>query len=228
MGRGRMGNSGGGSSRGFSGGGSRGSSFGGGRRVGRSHSRTTVIVGGHHHGSGSPWVGIVVGAMFILTAVFIVIGGISSLITSPQYLPVIAECVLNEESGGYYYTTYEYTIDGKDYRERSMQSWEFPEEDQFVTIYYLKSDPSKIYEEAPETDKGGSVVMIFAGLMCGGMGTLALVLCLKQLKRENVSSVNRYSSNSIPQDTSKKCAYCGAKYNKNSDSCPKCGASRLD
>ncbi|MBQ8615221.1 MAG: hypothetical protein IJ415_01475 [Clostridia bacterium] len=237
MGRGRSSSGGGGGSRGSSNfGGGRGSSrssFGGGR-VHRSH--TTVIVGGghgHYHSSGSPWVGIIVGAIFCIVGAFIVFGGFGQLFSSFNYSTVKAECVKNEKSGVWYYTTYDYTVDGKDYTNRSMEGWEFPEDiGKVVTIYYLKSDPNVIYEENPES-KSEAGIMIFAGLICAGMGSIPLFVCIKEIKR-NKSTPSTSSDSEIPEyqqpkeEQTNKCPYCGARYKKSSDSCPKCGASRID
>ena len=237
MGRGRMGPS-GGSSRGgmgSSGGSSRGG-FGGSSRVGRSHHRTTVFVGGYHHGhyyagSGSPWVGIIVGAIFFFVGISVLFGGLSFLFDASKYSTVQAECVLNEKSYGYYYTTYDYTVDGVDYTNRSEQSWEFPEEiGKVVTIYYLESNPNKIYEEIPEdADKSGSTFMIFGGLLFAGVGALTFVLCLKLIKNRKNGDDSSDQGGSLereeqPENRYDRCPYCGSKYNKNSGSCPKCGA----
>lgn len=246
MGRGRMGSS-GGSSRGRMGssGSSRGSigsrrgSIGGGiRRSTSVHRHTTVVVhgGGHHghyHGRSSVfsnWVLCVIGIPFIFVGLSILIGGLVGCFGSFKYSAVSAEAIGNEKVGMYYYTTYDYTVNGKDYINRSMQSWEIEETvGNVVTIYYLKSDPNKIYEEKPNSLSEG-ILLIFGGLACGGMGAVPLVFGIKALK----SSKNGDSSDldskeaETSRETQNRCAYCGAKYNKTSESCPKCGASRTE
>ena len=230
MGRGRS--SSGGSSRGSSswGGSSRGFSSRGGRVSGRSH--TTVFVGGHghYHSSGSPWVGVAVGGLFAFFGLLIVLFGIGTCFNYLKYDKVSATCVDNVKSQGYYYTLYDYTIDGKFYDNvRSNQGWQFEEVvGKTVTIYYLKSDPNEISEENP-VDLTAGFIMIGFGLVFGGMGAIPMVLSIKEIKAgKGVSSESENSKPTAVEETSKKCPYCGAKYNKNSDTCPKCGASRID
>jgi hypothetical protein len=213
-----------------SGGGSRGSSSrSSGGHWGRSH--TTVIVGGHghyHHGSGSPVVGIVVGIIFCLVGLFCVFGGFGKVIDSSKYETVQAECILNEKSNGWYYTTYEYTVNGVEYTNRSMEGWEFPEDvGKVVEIYYLKSDPNEIWEKKPAT-VGEGLIIVFVGLVCAGMGAIPMVICIKEMKKSKQNSGKGDSAPEKTQETHNKCPYCGARYKKTSDSCPKCGASKVD
>ncbi len=237
--RGRMGPSGGSSrgSMGSSGGSSRGrSSVGIGWSSGRHHSHTTVFVGGHrhvhHHGSGSPIVAVIVGVIFALIGSFTLLGGIVSIFSSPEYLPVSAKYVRYDEGmGGWNYRTYDYTIDGIDYTNRSMQSWEFADEQdigKFFTIYYLESDPNMIYEEIPENDDSGNGVMIFGGLLFASVGILTVVVSVKSIKKRNSSEdVGDGEIKKESVDSSRvRCPYCGTKYNRNSNNCPQCGASR--
>lgn len=230
MGRGRSSS---GGSRGSSsfGGGGRGSSRSGfGRTSHRSH--TTVIVGGrgsYYHSGGSPWIGIIVGGLFCVVGILMFFGGFGILFDSFKYSTVKGECIQNEKAGGWYYTTYDYTVDGTDYTNRSMQGWEFPEDiGKVVTIYYLKSDPNVIYEENP-VDRSESGILIFFGLVVAGIGAVPLVLCIKEIKAQKSGGNSDGNTGSEKQEEqSKKCPYCGARYNKNSDTCPKCGASRID
>lgn len=217
MGRGRMGGS-----------GSRGSS---GSSVGRSgsgrvHHRTTIFVGGRHHGEGgSPWIGIIVGLIFAVVGLSVSVMGVTNIF---KYGTVSATVVANEQKGAYYYTTYNYTVDDKNYTNRSMQSWEFEEDKDVVTIYYLKSDPNKIYEEAPTT-KGEAAIMIVFGLIFAGGGAAAFLVCFKEIKNKiNKSSKGEsdIEKSTSREESTRTCAYCGTKYNKNSSSCPKCGAGK--
>lgn len=234
MGRGSS-SFGGGSSRGsssFGGGSSRG--FSSSRSHGRRHSHTTVFVGGHSYhssSSGSPWVGVCVGALFAFFGLMIVLFGFGTLFNYFKYDKVSATCVSNEYSKGYYYTHYDYTVDGQFYDNvRSNQGWQFEEViGKTVTIYYLKSDPNEISEENP-VDLTAGFIMIGFGLVFGGMGAIPMVLSIKEIKAsKGTSSVGNVGSQpSVADEPSKRCPYCGAKYNKNSDTCPKCGASRVD
>lgn len=231
MGRGRS--SSGGSSRGgssFGGGSSRGFSFSSRRRGHSSH--TTVFVGGHghYHSSGSPWVGVAVGGLFAFFGLLIVIFGIGTCFSYLKYDKVSATCVDNVKSQGYYYTLYDYTVDGKFYDNvRSNQGWQFAEDvGKTVTIYYLKSDPNEISEENP-VDLTAGFIMIGFGLVFGGMGAIPMVLSIKEIKAgKGKSSGSEETTPTTPEDPNKKCPYCGAKYSKNSSTCPKCGASRVD
>lgn len=229
MGRGRSSSGGG---RGSSSSSSRGgSSRSYGRHGGRSH--TTVIVGGHghyHHSSGSPVIGVVVGIIFCLVGLFCVFGGFGKIIDASKYETVQAECVMNEESHGWYYTTYEYTVDGVEYTNRSMEGWEFPEDiGKVVEIYYSKSNPNEIWEEKPATS-GEGLIIVFVGLVCAGMGAIPMVICIKEIKKSKQTRAEGDSTPTLekPQETHNKCPYCGARYKKTSDSCPKCGASKVD
>ncbi len=241
MGRGRMG-PGGGSSRGRMGPSTSSrsrSSVGLGWRRGGIHSHTTVFVGGHHHGyhysSGSPVVGIIVGGIFALIGLFTLLGGVASLLISPDYLPVNAKYVSYDKGReDWYYRTYDYTVDGVDYTNRSMQSWEFADEQsvgKYFTIYYLESDPNEIYEVVPKTDVGGDLIMIFVGLIFAAVGSVVFIACIKGLKKGKNSSDSNGddsgdSSSGEVQHT--RCQYCGTRYSKNSNNCPQCGASKSD
>ena len=235
MGRGRMGPS-GGSSRGRMGSsGSSRSGLGVGWSRGRSHSHTTIFIGGHrhghYHGSGSPLIGIVVGAIFAFMGFLTLFGGVVSLFVSPQYLPVNAKYVSYDTGReGWHYRTYSYTIDGVDYTNRSMQSWEFADENdigKYFTIYYSESDPNEIYEEIPE-NSGGNGVMIVVGLIFSATGLLVCITSVKDLKkRKDSSDSNGDIGGSSTSETSRiRCPYCGTRYSSNLNNCPQCGASR--
>lgn len=224
MGRGRMGNSGGGTGRGSS-------SFGGGGRSYGGHSHTTVFVGSHgyhrYHNGGpaSPFILLIVGAVFVLVGIGVFFGGFSQLF---KYNTVDAVCVLNEESHSYYYSTYVYTIDGKEYRNRSEQSWEFPaDENVTIEIYYERNNPNKIYEERP-TDTGESVMIIIGGLIFASIGSIPVILGIMQIKKGKAGDKLDGASGNVPEVTHVTCNYCGARFSKKSSNCPKCGASKPD
>ena len=244
MGRGSSSSGGGGS---FGGGSSRGSSSSGGRGMSRSssmghgprgghgggHRHTTVIVGGghYHNGSGGNVVGIILGIIFVMVGLFATFMGFVTCASSRKYGTVQAECIDNIYSGGWYYTVYDYNVDGKDYTNRSNEGWEFPEDEgNVVTIYYLKSDPNEITEQKPQ-GVGEGIVIILAGLVFAGFGSIPLVVCIKELKRNKKAAANESTgetSETLKEETHTKCPYCGSRYKKTSDACPKCGASKMD
>ncbi len=226
MGRGR-------SSFGGSSGGSRGSSSFGRRHSGRGFSNTTIFIGDHgHHGGGvsGSIVGIIVGIMFIMSGLSVSFFGITECFNVNDYSKVSAICVDNEYSNmdGYYYAIYDYTIDGKFYDNvRSNQGWQFREDvGKEVTIYYLESNPNEISEDCPVSVSGGLLMVAF-GVIFAAFGSLPLIICIKSLKKEKIETVSGETKTSIPEDTDVRCYYCGAKFNKKSDSCPKCGAGKM-
>jgi len=235
MGRGRS--SSGGSSRGSSfGGGSRGRSrssvsFSRGSRWGHSHHHTTVIVGGghhhgHYHGEASLGTFIFMAVIFILFGLGALGFGISLFVEAGKYSSVQATCLDNERVNGWYYTTYEYSVKGTEYVNRSNEGWEFAEDEgAVVTIYYLKSDSNEITEERPGSIAGGIGLTVFA-LIFIGVGGLLIHQGVKSKKK--VAQTQPDGAIEEKVETHNKCPYCGSKYNKSSDSCPKCGASKLD
>ena len=223
-----------------SGGGSRGSSSSGGRGMSRSsynrgshrsgrsgrYSNTTVFIGGGHSHGGPAGPGhlIFMAVIFLLFGIGFFIFGVSLAVQSFRYAPVDARCVDNDLVGGWYYTTYEYNVDGYDYTSTSNEGWEKPEViDRVVTIYYLKSNPYEITEERPGNG-GGVVVAIFALVFVAAGG----LLIWQAVKHKKPNKQLADGTLTIKEETHTRCPYCGSKYNKNSDSCPKCGAGKTD
>ena len=94
----------------------------------------------------------------------------------------------------------------------------------------MKSNPNEISEDRP-VDLASGFLMVGFGLVFGVIGAIPMVLSIKEIKAGKGSSVGSGESSQptvAAEETSKRCPYCGAKYNKNSDTCPKCGASRID
>ena len=218
----------------FGGGGRGSSSFGGGGGSRSGHSHTTVFVGGgrryyHGGGGGSPIIGLVVGAIFAFVGTITVLMGIIQCVQIANYAKVTAVCVDNEYSpmDGYYYSIYDFTVDGKFYDDvRSNQGWQFEEKiNKEVTIYYQKSDPNQISEECPISIME-NLIIIGAGLLFAGVGCVPIFLCIKELKAgKNSASADK---SSVPEETHVTCNYCGARFSKKSSNCPKCGASKPD
>ena len=243
MGRGRS--SSGGSSRGSSSSGSRGfSSSSRGRsnsrrfssgRWNNSPSRTTVIIGGHHnnrnYGGGKSEVGVLVfmAVIFMLFGLVPFAMGVGIVVKANRYETVQAVCVDNNYSGGWYYTTYEYEVKGIDYKNESSVGWEFPEtKGKTVTIYYLKSNPNQITEEAPTSAGKGVAIMLFS-LVFVGAGVLLICAAVKQRKQGKINVGEKSSETEVPafeEETEIKCPYCGSKYDKKLSACPRCGASK--
>lgn len=233
MGRGRS-TSGGSRGRMVSNGSRGGMSPGGGRGVRHGGSRTTVIIGGgygsRHRGHGRPSKtgNIIAGIILLMFGAVLFTALISSIIDANSYASVTGTVVKNEYVGGGYYTTYEYTVKGEEYVNRSQQSWEFPEDDDYATIYYEKDNPNNIVEEKPELGFANVIVGIMA-VVFTGVGVVLLVQGIKMKKEDEVSSDNS-SNNSIPTSSSSeqytRCPYCGSKYKSDLNSCPKCGAGK--
>ena len=193
------------------------------------HSHATVFIGGgghHRYGSGNvrPGMFIFMAIFFIVMGMIPVVLGINYIAERFKYDSVNAECVLNDKVSGWYYTTYKYEVDGKEYRNRSEEGWEFPEEvGKIVEIYYLKSNPNVITEKRPGSL--GGIGLLLVGLIFVGAGGL-LILGIKQSNKLKNGNENK-SAYSQPKAES-RCQYCGAKIGDDENSCSKCGASRID
>ena len=231
MGRGRSSSSGG--SRGSSsfGGGSRGISRSSVRSGSRSHmhSHTTVFVGGGHHyhnRDAGPGTFIFMAVIFIFFGLMALGFGIGMFAEAAKYSSVNAKCIENEKVNGWYYTTYEYTVKGTEYENRSNEGWEFPEDEgAVVKIYYLKSDPNEITEERPG-DIGAGIGLTFFALIFTGAGVLLIAQAVKLKNKASQSTDETTVGEKVENHI--KCPYCGSRYNKSSNSCPKCGASKAD
>lgn len=235
MGRGRSSSGrGSSSSRGFSSSSrSRSSSSLRSRNWGSSH--TIVIIGGnrvYHSGSGSSSGGGAKAVLIIMAILFIFIGictmmvGCDNISESNRYGQVQAEAIDNTLMGGYYYTTYEYTINGTDYTSMSNEGWEYPEVvGKYVNIYYLKSNPNVITELEQES----SPIPLIIGIVFTGLGATFLIIAIKMKSSKDkdeapISEIGTYSTSKPQVETTVRCPYCGTKHDKNLSSCPNCGA----
>lgn len=216
-----------GSSRGWSSS-SRGSSW----SSSRGTTRNTVIIGGHtHHSNGGSGNGrsipIILGIFFLfLFGLPLVILSINSFFEYNRYDTVVAECIDNTYIDGWYYTTYNYTINGTNYTSTSDLGWEYPETDDYEEIYYLKSNPYYITEENP-VDLGTSIPILIGGLLFSTVGVLSIVIGAKSRKKTaNNTPIEepKIINTSQSQETVNRCSYCGSKYDKSLHSCPNCGA----
>ena len=172
---------------------------------------------------------------------------------------IYATCVSNEyeysypDSDFFYYSTYSYTVNGRQYEAKSKIGWDKPEEiGKRVEIRYLKSDPTYIIENEyylEEIDGGNSkyimlAIGIIALVVVVGSIIFAIVSASKAKKAEaaldkEVLASNAQQSNSngsaqsgevfdmneFKKDATKKCEYCGSTYSAKLDKCPNCGAS---
>ena len=93
-----------------------------------------------------------------------------------KYGEVEAKCLSNQKRNIWYYTTYEYNVDGEKYINESDEGWEFPETvGKTVTIYYLKDDPNFITELNPGLDTAGTIIIIISLILVGsGIGLIVL------------------------------------------------------
>ena len=167
---------------------------------------------------------------------------------------IYATCVSNEqEPDDFFYSTYSYTVNGRQYEAKSKIGWDMPEEiGKRVEIRYLKSDPTYIIENEyylEEIDGGNSkyimlTIGIIALVVVVGSIIFAIVSASKAKKAEaaldkEVLASNAQQSNSngsaqsdevfdmneFKKDATKKCEYCGSTYSAKLDKCPNCGAS---
>ena len=231
MSRGRSRSSSGGSSRGSS-----RSSFSSSSRSYHSPMRGNVVIinrhGGRHSG-GSPVTAVIaIGIMFLL------FGLIALMLTIPnlwkkqeEYSPTLGTAVSNSIDDGWYYTTYDYYVEGIKYRNMSQEGWEYPETiGRTVPIYYQISNPNIITEELPK--KTNTTAPLIAGIALTSIGIFFLIIGISLKKAsqhstaEEVFSMPNSSSNQNTEETKTYCSYCGALIPTNKDKCPNCGAPK--
>ena len=226
MSRGRSSSGGRGSS---SSGGSRGSSS----RSSRSSSRVHIVHHrsgtSHHSSSGGKPPFLVMAIFFLIFGLSAIYGGIGFIVQGNEYGSVQATAISNDYIGGWYYTTYEYTINDIEYESRSSEGWEYPEEiGSIVTIYYLQSNPYEITELEQEGMDIEAVIM-FIGLGAVFVGaSVLLFMNAKKAKAQAVEAkkeVETMLTGKVDPDFV-KCAYCDSTYSKGLPSCPRCGAGR--
>ena len=218
--------------RGSSSGGGRGwsSSSGRGWSSSRGHgSHTTVIIGGtRYYGGGYGRRSLVptIVICFIMAAI-VIFAGIGLIISNMSYGTVNGTAVSNRDSGVGYYTTYTYTIDGKDYVNESDVGWEYSEDiGKVVTLYYEKDNPNVITEENPKTPVSAVVLVFVIGISFGVGAIVALKVHINRKNSSDDSSLDsgNYSNPEPSKESTKtRCPYCGTKYT--GSTCPKCGAS---
>ena len=185
----------------------------------------------HHHRHRRGGVHVVVGPSILGYILFLIVGlafagvGIWLLCSAYAWAPTTGTCVLNEQTGIWHYSTYEYTVDGQYNRERSEEGWEFPEEiGDNVTIYYLKSNPEKITENAP--DSTGGWLMTSFGLVFAVIGVGAMLSQGKKKTSSREVAQSQPVAQEAPKSQKRRCSYCGASYGGEKRNCPKCGASQ--
>ncbi len=172
---------------------------------------------------------IAMGVIFLLIGLSLLIVGIRSFGIENDYKKVQAVAIDNDYINTWYYTTYEYEINGVEYTNRSQEGWEYPETiGKIVTIYYLKDNPNYITEKTPNSD-GTSTAVTIGGLVFGlvGVGLIVGGVKTKQQKDTETKQINTISQEE-PQvkETKIRCPYCHSYHDKNVDSCPNCGASK--
>lgn len=154
--------------------------------------------------------------------------GIMLLQGTLKYDSTKGVAVSNRYSGTWHYTTYEYTVDGKDYVRESEEGWELPEEiGKTVTIYYLKDNPESITEKEPTPIFAGILVLVV------GVGVAVGVVFMikseidrrKKRKAEETSGADTSQQSSATASKTVTCPYCGTRHSKNSPSCPSCGSA---
>jgi len=216
------------SSRGWS----SGTRWGGVRTYSTIGSTTYYSGGGSSSGSssGSSKVALTIaGVIFIVMALITLGAGFSIINDSNDYATTQGTAISNTYTGGWYYTTYDYTVDGQDYTSTSDEGWELPETvGKTVTIYYLKDNPYVITEKETQST-GASGILIIVGVVFGVIGIVLVVSAAKMKKETKVASETTTTEINTPSEKTSNdiiCPYCGSKYNASLNSCPKCGAGK--
>lgn len=231
MSRGRSRSSSGSSSRGMS----RSSFSSSSRSYHRPMHGNVVIInnhGGGHGGKTSTSALVAMGVFFALIGIILLAIAIPNIgKNQEEYSSTFGTAVSNTVDDGWYYTTYNYSVNGTQYRNMSQEGWEFPETvGNTVVIYYQVSNPNIISEEIPEqTDPTPFLV---SGIALSLIGAFLIIIGIKIMK-DKKTAVNEKTSNthteSANHDTIKPksyCSYCGAQIPEGEHKCPSCGASK--
>lgn len=209
----------------------------------RSFGGPVIIVGGtryysnngNHSSSGSSKAGLLIATiLLLLMAIGCTFATVSSFKSHNAYESVEAIAVDNTVISGWNYTTYTYVIDNVVYTNRSETGWEIPEKDNAtVTIYYLKSNPNVITEEAP-TSLTTCIVVLVISVALYGISAILIKQLLKRKPKEALAEVTEdgkaqggttITETKTPDPISYVvCPYCGTKYNKALTTCPNCGS----
>lgn len=207
----------------------------GGSSRGSSYRNSTVIIhsgnsGGYYHNyshsSTHSKVAIVV--LLILFGIIPLFFGFNFLSERLKYKSVTGTAIDNYYDGEWYFTTYEYYVNGQYYKSRSDVGWEIAEtEGKQVTIYYLKNAPMSITDEEPGNVGMGIILIIIGGVfVSSGIG---IASSMKKKETEPATTATEETMDETPQTpqlTGKvKCPYCGTKYKSENTSCPSCGAA---
>lgn len=192
-------------------------------------SRTTIIYsnnGGYSYSSGPVDKKSLFLTLLIISAIIcglLSFISILELVDIARFGTVDAKAISNDYHWGYYYTTYEYYVDGRLYVEESDVGWEYEErEGNVVTIYYLKSDPTFITEESP-FDFGSGILFFFT--LASIASTVIFAVLVKKTKSKTSTEPASVDTPSEPIDDRISCRYCGTKYDKTKETCPNCGAN---
>ncbi len=178
--------------------------------------------------SGAP--PLMLGIIFMIFGIAIISAGLVGFIKADKYSITYGTAIENNISHGWYYTTYSYQIDGVSYVNESQEGWQYPEtKGKTVKLYYLKSNPNHITEKEPSNTEDGPIIIII-GCVFGGIGLAVFIFSINAKREEKKQLAKTKEMLEIPLpaqnvDNKVTCPYCGTKYNKNSSSCPNCGAS---
>ena len=179
-------------------------------------------------GSGAP--PVILGIIFLIFGIAIIAAGLAGFIKAGKYSTTYGTAIENNNAHGWYYTTYSYYVDGESYVNESQEGWEYPETvGKTVKLYYLKSNPNYITEKDPANTDDGPVIIII-GCVFGGIGLDLTIYSINAKREDKKQLAEAKEDKPLPllfnnTDNKIACPYCGTKYNKNSTSCPNCGAS---
>lgn len=160
------------------------------------------------------------------------------------YTQINATATDYDYKNGYYYTSYDFDIngthysveskvgwtklenmEGKTYTEENIQNYYLNKE---YAIYYKNSDPYTIYEVEAKSDMPtSSGIYIFFAVATGivAIAIFAGGLYKYELDPEYEARQREIERNK-PVDGKRKCNYCNSLIDEKADKCPNCGASQ--
>ena len=127
----------------------------------------------------------------------------------------------------YYYTSYEYTVDGKEYSAESQLGWTnlYPMGYEYE-LYYSRSNPYEIYEVEGKSDlPNGQYGFVFFAIV---VGVVLIVIAITGVKKYVVDEAatqayQKEQEMKLPEGKT-RCKYCGSVSEETESKCPSCGA----
>lgn len=177
---------------------------------------------------------IVSGIFYALTVVFIILAIFSVDITYGKVTGIVESFDIIPRMGeNYYFTSYHYVVNDKEYSAESQSGWsKLPESAETYIgseyeLYYKRTDPYIIYEIEDRANLPTSVVLysfvaIFT-LVFGFMFTKYGIW--KTVENPQWQKQQEAIKEKQELDGRSRCKYCGTIADANDKKCPSCGAS---